>query len=80
MSEELTCNSCDQPKNKLSLYNSKLLPGMKLYMCQTCLDAHYEPRWIIILAGRRYGANKVKEIILKEQYIGDHIKFAEIIK
>jgi hypothetical protein len=49
-------------------------------MCQSCLDAHYEPRWIIILAGRRYGASKVKDIILKEQYIGEHIKFAEIIK
>jgi hypothetical protein len=79
MTDALLCNSCNHQKETLKYVKSKLLPGVPLYMCDTCLKAGLEPRYIVILAGRRYGAEAVKTHILKRKYYGKDILFSEIV-
>jgi protein-arginine kinase activator protein McsA len=77
---DLLCNSCDKQKATLKLVKSKVLPGFPLYMCETCIRAGYEPRYVIILAGRRFGTEAVKTHILKRKYHGRDISFSEIVR
>jgi protein-arginine kinase activator protein McsA len=76
---DLLCNSCDKQKATLKLVKSKLL-GVPLYMCESCIKSGYEPRYVIILAGRSMGSDAVKNYILKRKYFGRDITFAEIVK
>jgi hypothetical protein len=48
-------------------------------MCQTCIDAKYEPRWVIVLAGRSKGADSVKDFIIKRRYVGNDILANELL-
>jgi hypothetical protein len=48
-------------------------------MCQSCIDLKYEPRWVIILAGRQNGADSVREYVIKNLYIGRKITAEELI-
>ena len=48
-------------------------------MCQTCLDSKYEPRWIIILAGRQNDPSHVRDFIVKRRYLGKEITANELI-
>jgi protein-arginine kinase activator protein McsA len=75
----MICNSCDKSKANLKFVKSKLLPGIPLYMCDTCIRNGYEPRYVIVLAGRKFGPETVKTHILKNKYIGRPIEFSEII-
>jgi len=55
------------------------LSGMQLFLCQSCLDLKYEPRWVVILAGRQKGPEYVREHIVKNLYVGNKISAEEII-
>jgi hypothetical protein len=76
----MRCSSCDQPKAELHPKKSSLLTGMTLYMCKSCIDSKYEPRWIIILAGRKNGPDAVRDFIVKNRYVGKTITAEEVIK
>lgn len=75
----LLCNCCDKPKAKLLPKKSTLLKGMPLFMCETCIEEKKEPRYIVILAGRKYGIAKVKEYIIKGRYCGKPIEASELV-
>ena len=51
---------------------------INLFMCETCINAKFEPRWVVILAGRSNGPDYVKEIIAKQRYIGKPILASEL--
>lgn len=76
--EKILCYSCNKPKNKLNAKKSSLMP-INLLMCETCVSAKLEPRWLIILAGRQFGADSVREFISKKRYIGNDISAAELL-
>ena len=76
--EKILCYSCNKNKNKLSVKKSSLL-SINLFMCETCITAKLEPRWVIILAGRQFGSDCVKEHILKKRYIGADISASELL-
>jgi NMD protein affecting ribosome stability and mRNA decay len=76
--EKILCYSCNKTKNKLNLKKSVLMP-INLFMCQTCIEQKYEPRWVIILTGRQSGADTVKEFIVKRRYLGEEIKASELL-
>ena len=76
----MLCSSCDKQKAELFPKKSALLKGTTLYMCRTCIEAKMEPRWIIILAGRRDGSDSVREYIVKNRYVGTPIRAEEIIR
>lgn len=75
----MLCYSCSKPKNELLPKKSAIMGGVQLLLCQMCIDAKYEPRWVIILAGRQNGPETVREYIIKRLYIGKPITAEELI-
>lgn len=78
MSDRLSCQVCDKPKLELHRVNSKIVADWSLNICKTCMDNRFEPRFLIILAARRFGAELVKKYIQKQLYVGAPILAAEI--
>lgn len=76
--EKILCYSCNKTKNKLNVRKSILIP-INLLMCETCITSKFEPRWIIILAGRQLGSDSVKEFIIKKRYCGNDIAASELL-
>ena len=76
--DKILCYSCNKTKNKLNVKKS-ILFNINLLMCETCIDAGYEPRWVVILSGRQNGADSVKQFILKRKYLGDETSASELL-
>jgi len=76
--EKILCYSCNKSKNKLDVKKSALLP-INLLICETCFSSKFEPRWVIILAGRSSGPDHVKEYIVKRRYVGNEITASELL-
>jgi hypothetical protein len=76
--DKVLCYSCNRSKNELSAKKSVLLP-INLLLCKSCTDNKLEPRWIVILAGRQYGSDHVKEHIAKKKYVGVDITASELL-
>ena len=74
----MLCYSCGKPKHRLTPIKSSLL-AVNIIMCDACIEAKYEPRWTIILAGRQNGPDYVRDFILKRRYFGKDITANEII-
>ncbi len=75
--EKILCYCCNKSKNKLVVKKSSLLP-INLFLCETCISAKFEPRWVIILSGRQLGPEAVKEFIVKKRYLGADIAASEL--
>lgn len=75
---KILCYSCNKNKHKLNAKKSSLLP-INLLMCETCINAKLEPRWVVILAGRASGADFVREFVLKKRYLGEEISASELL-
>jgi hypothetical protein len=76
--EKILCYSCNKTKNKLNVRKSVLIP-INLLMCETCITSKFEPRWVVILAGRQLGSDSVKEFIIKKRYCGNDIAASELL-
>lgn len=76
--EKILCYSCSKSKNKLNVKKSTLL-DINLFMCETCINAKFEPRWVVIISGRQNGAEFVRDFVLKKRYIGDEITASELL-
>jgi hypothetical protein len=76
--DKVLCYSCNKSKNELSVKKSALLP-INLLLCHSCTDNKLEPRWTIILAGRQFGSDFVKEFIIKKKYCGNEISASELL-
>lgn len=74
---DIPCSSCDKFRHQLKAKKSKLLPTFTVYLCNDCISKKYEPRWIVIMAGRRYGAAYVKEYVENKRYVGEEILLRE---
>ena len=61
--DKILCYSCNKSKNQLHARKSALLP-INLLMCETCVNSKFEPRWVIILAGRSNGPDHVRDFVL----------------
>lgn len=79
MTEQILCYSCSKSKFKISVKKSKLITGINIMLCDQCIILAYEPRWIIILAGREFGSDKVKDYILNHKYYGEEISATELL-
>lgn len=75
----MLCYSCGKQKNDLISKKSSLLHGINLFMCQTCIENKFEPRWVIILAARSNSPAYVRDYIVKRRYIGNEISGSELI-
>jgi hypothetical protein len=75
----MLCFSCGKQKNELQPQKSDILDGVMLFMCQTCIENKYEPRWVIIMGGRQNGTDSVRDYIVKRRYVGRPISAEELI-
>jgi hypothetical protein len=73
------CSSCQKQRYALHAKQSDLLPGINLFMCQTCINLGHEPRWTIILAGRNGGFSRINKYIVEKKYSGEAILAEEIL-
>jgi hypothetical protein len=76
--DKVLCYSCNKSKNKLNVRKSSLL-AINLLMCEGCIASKFEPRWLIVIAGRQLGADSVREFVLKKKYVGDEISASELL-
>ena len=76
--EKILCYCCNKTKNQLSVKRSSLLP-ISLLMCETCITSKFEPRWVVILAGRQNGFEVVREFVIKKSYSGNEISASELL-
>jgi hypothetical protein len=76
--DKVLCYSCNKTKNKLSVKKSTLFQ-INLLMCETCVSSKFEPRWAVILAGRQFGSDAVRDFILKKRYVGEEISASELL-
>jgi len=74
-----SCQCCNKQKNELHVKRSRLIPGITMMICQTCIDSKFEPRWAIIIHGRQNGAYEVSDYITKHRYVGEEIKAVELM-
>jgi protein-arginine kinase activator protein McsA len=75
----MNCYSCGKNKNELHPKKSEILNGVVIMICQACIDAKFEPRWVIVLGGRQKGSDHVRDYIVKRRYIGNEILANELI-
>lgn len=75
----LICYSCSKQRAELFARKSALISGVNLLMCQSCIDNKFEPRWTIILSARKFGADHVRDYIVKRRYVGREISANELI-
>jgi hypothetical protein len=76
--DKVLCYSCSKSKNQLNVKKSALIP-INLLLCETCIVSKFEPRWIVILAGRQFGSDLVKDFIVKKRYVGKEISASELL-
>jgi len=72
------CSSCGKVKHELKKRNSRALPGAVMYVCEDCTSKKYEPRGLIILAGRQFGQDHIKFWIKPQRYVGEPITLREL--
>lgn len=75
----MRCSCCDKQKNELQTRKSKLMKSMMLHLCNDCAKAKREPRALIIIYGRRFGAESVSEYIRNHRYVGAEISAKELV-
>lgn len=76
-----TCQSCGKLRASLHVKKSYLDPATTFLMCQTCIDAKFEPRYFIILWGRTNGWESVSHLLApKQRYSGDPIPAISLIR
>ncbi len=76
--DKVLCYSCNKSKNQLASKKSNLLP-INLLICEGCNTSKFEPRWIVVLSGRQFGAEYVKDYISKKRYVGVEITASELL-
>lgn len=72
------CPSCGKVKHELKKRNSKALKGAIMYICEDCIGKRFEPRGLLIIAGREYGMEHIKFWIKPQRYYGEPITLREL--
>ena len=78
--DKVVCTVCQKHRHTLRPRKSKLNPGMQMYLCNDCFNGKYEPRWLIILTGRRDGFDTVQGYLIPKRYYGDDIPASDLVK
>jgi hypothetical protein len=75
----MLCYCCGKSKNELHPKKSAIMEGVVVLMCTTCIEAKFEPRWLVVIAGRQKGPEFVRDYVIKRRYIGKIITAEELI-
>ena len=75
----MECMCCGKQKHQIHAKKSDIIKGVTVFMCQSCIDSGFEPRWAIVLGGRQSGPQSVHSYIVKRKYIGAEITANELL-
>lgn len=75
----MPCTVCQKHKHQLRPRKSKLMPGMQMWLCNDCFAGKREPRFAVILVGRRDGAVAVEEYLRLHRYVGEEILAVDLV-
>lgn len=75
----MICSVCNNNKHELHPKKSKLMDGMTLLLCNSCLDSKKEPRFVVVLHGRANGIQSVSSYIKEHRYAGADITASELV-
>lgn len=78
-SERVVCSVCSAAREQLHPKKSKLLKTVTLFLCNECLKANREPRYLIILVGRTKGPLSVLDYVKHHRYAGEPILAKELL-
>jgi hypothetical protein len=76
----MICSVCKKNKAEVHAKKSKLMPDMKLLLCNDCLEEKREPRFAIVIYGRENGFEPIRKYIKDHRYVGDPITARELVK
>lgn len=76
----MVCTVCQKQKHQLKSKKSKLMPNLQMYVCASCFENKYEPRWLIILVGQSEGVESIQNYIVNRRYVGNEISALDLIK
>lgn len=77
--ERVVCSVCSGHREQLHPKKSKLLKTVTLFLCNECLKANREPRYLIILVGRTKGPKVVLDYVKHHRYVGEPILAKELL-
>lgn len=72
----MKCTSCGT-KEFVYQQQSYYFPNVKIFLCGDC--HFYEPRQLVILAGRVSGINRIKHSLITKRYHGEDILAKELV-
>ena len=75
----MKCSCCDQQRMEIHTKKSELWQDLTLYLCNTCRNEKKEPRWVVVLAGKAFGFDHVKEYIKHHRYCGADIPASDLV-
>lgn len=78
-SERMVCSVCNGHRDQLHPRKSKLLKTVTLFLCNDCLKAQKEPRYLIILVARTKGPLSVLDYVKHHRYHGEAILARELL-
>lgn len=76
---DLVCTVCKQQKHELRPRKSKLMDGLRLFLCTECANGKREPRFAIIMVGRSEGLERIEEYLRLHRYVGEEILAKDLI-
>jgi hypothetical protein len=74
----MNCAVCDKQRKELHRKTSAILPSTKYLICNECLTAGLEPRWIVALAARS-NVEAARKHIVNKLYLGPEIVLREVM-
>lgn len=74
----MTCSVCKNDRNTVTPKKSALMSSVQLILCNECLEARREPRYIIIMAGRSGKTKEIRPFLKNKRYVGKEITAADI--
>lgn len=75
----MPCTVCRKHKFQLRPRKSRLVPGMQMWLCNDCFNGKREPRFAVIMVGRRDGALAVEEYLRLHKYVGEEILAVDLV-
>lgn len=80
----MRCTVCREQKIQLRPRKSKLMKDLQLYLCNDCFTNKREPRFAIIMVGRKdskegKGLARVEEYLRLHRYAGEEILARDLI-
>jgi len=75
----MICSVCKRNRDNVTPKQSDLMPSIRLFLCNECLDAGKEPRYVIVLVARGGDALSVKSYIKDHRYVGEAITAKEML-